>query len=396
MWQLEAKVLEIRNKMVAYESDTLRDCLMHLKRPCEPLTSTVYWLLANVVSNEVYQPVSEVAFGAYNRSYHVEKAKTMTEPVNQPQPKDPTENSNAARVVHRLSSGKSAEQDRLGDLPPELFQHVVDQLDIPKDLTNLALLSKSYYKVLGSTAKAVNERVFTREAAAAIYDAVMKEGIPTVTWQETVPEIMGNEAQIHAATAAHFGRTLGPIVRFLDDPRQEDLSAKIVAVSPEVRLEVVAEMSGHMKGFQSKFREKIYNAVIQDFEHGPFKADAAGRLVDAAWNGDLNDKQRVKVLDVQLADPDAEAAYRDEVYLNYELRFSRAREFRENSKLTQKPQAPYATDLVKDALAYNADRPERLARLGDASRELLVDAKTARSDMMMTRMQSNRCSEYGR
>ncbi len=369
---------------------------MHLKRRCEPLTSTVYWLLANVVSNEVYQPVSEVAFGAYNRSYQVEKAKTMTEPVNQPRPKDPTENSKAARVGHRLTSGKSAEQDRLGNLPPELFQHVANQLDNPKDLTNLALLSKSYYEALGGTAKAVNKRVFTREAAAAIYDSAMKEGIPTVTWQETAPEIMGNEAQLHAATAAHFGRTLGPIVRFLDGHRQEDLSAKIVAVSPEVRLEVVEKMFGHMKGFQSEFREKIYNAVIQDFEHGPFKSAAAGRLVDAAWNGDLNDKQRVKVLDVRFADPEAEAAYRDDEQQNYGVRFSRARKFRENSQLTQKAQAPYATDLVKDALAYNADRPERLARLGDASRELLVDAKTARSDMMMTRMQSNRYSEYGR
>lgn len=300
--------------------------------------------------------------------------------------------------LRRLGTrAENVDPDRLGALPPELFKPVIDNIDDVKDLENLSLANKSYHKDLGNTVKYISHRKFTREAAAAIYDDAMSDGIPTATWQEMSPEIMGNEAQPHAAHAGKLANAAGPIIRFLDDERQRDFAAKIVAADPEIRREVVEGMVNHMDSFTPVFRKEIFEAVIDDFENAEQPFSIAGTLEDATWRGNLTRQQLNRVFSIRMANPDAEQAYEENVRFNYGARLAQRREGQNSDSRTQPTDrgAPYGVKLTLDALKYNADRAGRLDRFAEASKVLAGDAKTARGDVVAARELGAR-SERGR
>ena len=300
--------------------------------------------------------------------------------------------------LRRLGTrAENVASDRLGALPPELFKPVMDNIDDIKDLENLSLVNKSYHKDLGNTVKDISHRKFTREAAATIYDAAMSAGIPTVTWEDTRPEIMGNEAQPHVAYAGKLANAVRPIIRFLDDDRQRDFAAKIVAVSPEIRGEAVDEMVNHMGSFKPEFRKAIFDAVIDDFENEAHRFSIAGTLEDATWSGNLTRQQLDRVFSIRMANPDAERAYEEQVRFNYGPRFARRREGQTSNNRTQTTDrsAPYGMKLTSDALKFNADRAGRLDRFAEASKVLAGDAETARGDVVAAREPRAR-SERGR
>jgi len=277
--------------------------------------------------------------------------------------------------------------DRLGSLPPELFNALVDKIDDFKDLESLSQTSKSYQNVLGQTVKDIRDRKYTKQAAGSIYDNVMKESIPTVTAEETLPEIAGDEALRHAATAGQLGKTLGPIVQYFDDDRQDNFAAKIVAAPPAVRQEVVDGMVNHMHSFRPKFREKIFDAVIDDFENGPQRFSVSGTLQDASLRKNLTLEQLNRVSDIRVANPEAQEAYRDNIRFNDGSRVEQLRNYRDNNSRTKLADigAPYGFELTSDALKYVADRAGRLDRFEEASKVLADDARTARGDLIAAR-----------
>jgi hypothetical protein len=295
------------------------------------------------------------------------------------------------RATQRLrklgTRAENVDQDRLGRLPSELFNAVTDNIDDIKVLENLSLTRRSYHHALGRTVKDISHRKYTKGAAAAIYDSVMRDGIPAVSWQETMPELMGDRAQPHAATADKFARTLGPIIRYLDDDRQGHFAAKIVAASPAIRGEVVDGMVNHMNSFKPEFRKEIFDAVIDDFENEQQRFGVAGTLEDATLRKNLTLEQLNRVSDIRVANPEAQEAYRDNVRFNDGTRFAQLRAYRNNNSRTQLTDsgAPYGVELTSDALKYNADQAGRLDQFAVASKALANDAKTARGDLIAAR-----------
>lgn len=298
------------------------------------------------------------------------------------------ENRPTKRLRGPGTPAQNVDPDRLWALPQELFKSVIDNIDDIKDLENLSLANKSYHNVLGNTVKDISHRKYTREAAAAIYDYMMREGIPTVTDEQTIPGIMGHEAlpRAHAAIARRFANTLGPIIRFLDEDRQRDFAAKIIAVSPNIRGEVVDGMVNHMDAFTPVLRNTIYEAVIDDFENAA-QLSMAGTLEDATWRGNLTRRQLDRVFSVRMANSDAEQEYGQNVRWNYGPRLRLRFEGLNSRSRTQSTDrsAPYGLELTSDALKYNADRAARLDRFTEASEVLAGDAKTARGDRIAAR-----------
>ncbi len=214
----------------------------------------------------------------------------------------------------------------------------------------------------------------------------MKEDISRLTWEDTQPEIAGHEAQPNAATAGQLGSTLGPIVRYFDDGRQGDFAAKIVKAAPAIRQEVVDGMVEHMQSFRPNFREKIFDAVIDDFEHEEQKFNVAGTLEDVTLRKNLTFEQLNRISDIRVSNREAMQAYVDNITFN-SARIEQLRNYRNNDSRTQLAdgRGRNGFELTSDALKYVADRAGRLDRFEEASKALADDARTARGNLIAAR-----------
>ena len=286
------------------------------------------------------------------------------------------------RKVKRL--GKRAENaapDRLGGLSPELFNAVANSVNDIRDLVNLSLANKSYHQALKENIEDVRRRMVPRSTAWKLYDEMMKEGIPTVTEEETIPQIVGDGMQRHAATGRQFGDAMGPLVQHLDDHRQAELADKIGAASPNIRSEVVRWMGDDMRSFKPKFREKIFDDIINDFENHESRHEIARVLEDATWRGNLTHQQLDRVFNIRVTNPDAEWNYKEQVQRNYNYRFQTRKDALNGNSRTQLTDrdGPSGSQLVSDALQTSAERKHRLHRFEEAGKALPSVEKETRN-----------------